>query len=451
MIVSIIRVPTIIENSAMTAPITPPIGIAYLNSVINKFTNNIEIIDAIGNDPVIRVTDFGNKKIRLLGQDISQIVAQINENSDIILVSIMFSQDWLYSKEIISKIKKKCKKSILIAGGEHITALPDYVMETTPEIDICVLGEGEQALYNLLQSYKNNNDYTYIPGTYVRKGKNFINNKVSPRIKEIDNIDLPDWDGIPLENYFNAGEGFGVNYGGRSMPMLASRGCPYQCTFCSNPFMWTTLWKARNPEDVLDEMENYINKYQITNFDFYDLTVVVKKKWIIEFCNLLIERQLNISWQLPSGTRSEAIDDEVAKLLYNSGCRNLSYAPESGSIETLKIIKKKIKLDKMLASMKSCINNNLNIKANIMCGFPHEKWSHLFETLVFMIKMSFAGCHDVSVTQFSPYPGSELFEQLKKEGKIHFDNEYFNGLSYYSSMTNAQSFSNYLSNRDIII
>jgi len=79
----------------------------------------------------------------------------------------------------------------------------------------------------------------------------------------------------------------GVNFG-RSMPMLASRGCPYRCTFCSNPAMWGTLWRARDPHDVFDEMCDSMDRYGATNFDFYDLTAIVRREWIVEFCTIII-------------------------------------------------------------------------------------------------------------------------------------------------------------------
>ena len=82
-----------------------------------------------------------------------------------------------------------------------------------------------------------------------------------------------------------------------------------------------------NPEKVLDEIQAYQERYGATNFDFYDLTAIVKRSWIIEFTQLILERKMKFTWQLPSGTRSEAIDDEVSRLLYESGCRNMSYAP----------------------------------------------------------------------------------------------------------------------------
>jgi len=95
--------------------------------------------------------------------------------------------------------------------------------------------------------------------------------------------------------------------------------------------MWTTRWEARSPQLVFDEMLKYIKKYDAENFDFYDLTAIIKKQWMIEFCDLIIDSGLKFTWQLPSGTRSEAIDDEVVDRLWRSGCRNMNYAPESGS------------------------------------------------------------------------------------------------------------------------
>ena len=95
-----------------------------------------------------------------------------------------------------------------------------------------------------------------------------------------------------------------------------------------------------------------MDKYGATNFDFYDLTAIVKRSWIIDFTNLILERKMKFTWQLPSGTRSEAIDDQVSRLLYDSGCRNMSYAPESGSPEVLKRIKKVVKLDRLEESVR---------------------------------------------------------------------------------------------------
>ena len=118
---------------------------------------------------------------------------------------------------------------------------------------------------------------------------------------------------------------------GRTMPILGTRGCPYQCTFCSNPMMWTTRYTMRNPVKVVDEMEWLVKQFKINSVDFMDLTAIVKKNWILDFCRELSIRKLNVTWNLPTGTRSEALDDETLKAIFEAGCTFLSYAPESGS------------------------------------------------------------------------------------------------------------------------
>lgn len=452
--ISLIRVPTIVDSSASTAPICPPLGLAYIKAIIKDYSKDIHVIDSIGNFPQTRNIEFSNfGNIKLLGQTSKEICDLIPFNTDIILVSIMFSQDWPYAKEVIADLKIKCPNSVLIAGGEHITAAPEFSMNTCKEIDTCVLGEGEIVIDQIFKSLIESGSISNATDGIAYRDSNEI--KLNPRQNrqtKLETIPWPDWEGFPLENYFNGGHGFGVTAKNAiSMPILASRGCPYRCTFCSNELMWTTRWNSRKVLDVIEEMKYYIRTYHVTNFDFYDLTVIVKKSWIVEFCKTLIEQKLNITWQLPSGTRSEAIDLEVSKLLFESGCRNLSYAPESGSPEILRIIKKKINLDEMLKSMQQANTAGLSIKANIICGFPEENLKHLIESYFFILKMAWVGCDDMSINQFSPYPGSELFEDLRRENKVELSNFYFNSLSFYSSMTNAESYSKYLTSKQLIL
>jgi radical SAM superfamily enzyme YgiQ (UPF0313 family) len=190
--------------------------------------------------------------------------------------------------------------------------------------------------------------------------------------------------------------------------------------------MWTTRWAARSPSAVVDEMQELRDRYGATNFEFYDLTAIIKKEWIIEFSQELLDRGLDVSWQLPAGTRSEAIDDEVAALLAKSGHRNLVYAPESGSERVLQMIKKRVKLPRMLESMRAVIRNGISIKMNMMCGFPDETWRDALRTFKWLIQTAWIGVDDVIFGTFSPYPGSELFERLRAEKRIaKLDDDYF--------------------------
>jgi len=105
--------------------------------------------------------------------------------------------------------------------------------------------------------------------------------------------------------------------------------------------MWLPRWIPRDPIKVVDEIESYVKRYGAGNFPFQDLTAIIQKDWIKTFCQELVRRNLSIQWQLPTGTRSEAIDPEVARLLKASGMTSMAYAPESGSDLTRRLIKKR--------------------------------------------------------------------------------------------------------------
>ena len=151
---------------------------------------------------------------------------------------------------------------------------------------------------------------------------------------------------------------------------------------------------------------------------------------------------MKFTWQLPSGTRSEAIDEEVTRLLYASGCRNMSYAPESGSPEVLKRIKKVVKLDRLEKSVLSAVKNGMNVKLNIIMGFPGESRKELGETVKFLARMGRAGVHDAAISLFSPYPGSELYHDLRKSGRIpELSDDYFLSLCAYKDFAQTVSYS----------
>ena len=114
--------------------------------------------------------------------------------------------------------------------------------------------------------------------------------------------------------------------------------------------MSTTRYVMRAIPDVVDEIESYMKNYRADNIDFFDLTAIIKKEWTLGFCAEVKRRGLKFTWQLPSGTRSEAMDAEVLAAMASSGCRNVTYAPESGSTRTLKGIKKKVKLPRLFSS-----------------------------------------------------------------------------------------------------
>jgi len=452
MLITLIRPPTISSKHQANQGATPPMGIAYLASTLEKEGfSSIQAIDSIVEGPDVYEQVPPHTDIFKYGLSNENTIKRIDKDTKLIGVSCMFSMDWPITRDLINEIREHFPTVPIIAGGEHITACTEYVLNECPAIDICVLGEGEDTFLELVTrlstgvSLENSGDaLEKIAGIAFRKNGEPHLNPRRERKRGIDSIPWPSWHLLPMKKYLenNLTYGLGDN---ASMPLLASRGCPYVCAFCSSPVMWTTRWESRPPKDLLEEMLFYIEKYNTTNFDFYDLTPILKKSWLKEFCMLIIEHNLKITWQISIGTRSEPFDDEVFQLMKQSGCEYLTFAPESGSDEIIKAIKKKISKKKILGTIKKALEHKLHVRAFLIFGFPPETIKTCFETTLFTLKLSSMGIHEITFFNFTPYPGSEFFRELEKKGVITLNDKYLNDLSMLGDPTRVVSFAYKLS------
>jgi radical SAM superfamily enzyme YgiQ (UPF0313 family) len=445
--ICLVRPSIVVPARNQTTMFTPPLGLAYVAGALRGAGFDVEAVDAVGESFDTRHPVEND--CFLYGLSPEETVARIPRDARIIGIAFGFSFEWPYARRLTQAIRAHFPDALLIGGGEHVTAVPERSLEDSP-LDVIVLGEGEETAAALARALAEGRlDPARIDGIGYkdRSGRAVINPRRA-RKREIDDIPWPAWDLFPIRNYLDRGFGFGVNLG-RSMPVLASRGCPYQCTFCSSPSMWTTRWIARDSDRLLDEMAHYQKVYGAENFDFYDLTAIVKKSWIVSFCEKIERRRMSFTWQLPSGTRSEAIDGEVARLLYRSGCRNLSYSPESGSPTVLARIKKKIHPDAVVDSIASCRREGMSVKCNIILGFPGETVREVLESYRFIARMAVAGAEDISVWGFSPYPGSELFEETIRQRRIPLDDAYYDGLRSYADASRTHSYNPNFSDRKL--
>ncbi|MBI4023336.1 MAG: B12-binding domain-containing radical SAM protein [Verrucomicrobia bacterium] len=449
--ITLIRVPELIPTTS-NALTTPPVGLAYLASYARSKGCRVRIIDALG-EALHQYTPWDSRKgLVLHGLTCEQIIARCMDAGvpRVIGVSNMFSQDWPLTRTLVAIIKKRLPDSIIILGGEHITATAEFCLKHFGPHCYCIGGEGEVTLVELLEALEHQKDVHAVEGiSYLNAAGLYTQTGPGKRIKNIDDLPYPAWDLVPLEAYLSSGSGFGVNKG-RNMPIVATRGCPYACSFCSNQQMWLQRWIFRDPKRVVDEMEHWIKTYRVNNFDFYDLTAIVRKKWIIEFCKEVVDRSLNVMWQLPSGTRSEALDEEVVAWMKKAGCCHVVYAPESGSPTTLKRIRKMVDLGHLSASMRAAVKQGMFVKMNIVLGFPGDTVGDVLRTYWFLFKCALLGVHDVFIYTFTPYPGSALFRQLREEGKIDGTSDaYFYELATYTKVNEAISYTDFLTSRQL--
>ena len=415
------------SGDAGTEP-TPPIGLAYLSAMCKAEGVEVQGIDAAGKNlnKTFKIPEYNLKGN---GLEISEIINLINPKTKVIGISSMFSHEWPYVRDCIKLIKKNFPKANIVVGGEHATALPEYCLRDCKAIDYISLGEGEETWSEIIKQKDNN--FNDIAGLAYLKNDEFVKTDLRKRIRHIDKIPWPDWNTFPIEPYLDNAVSFGPG-SGRNMPILASRGCPYECTFCSNPLMFGRRYYVREINDLINQIKHYIEKYKITGLQFYDLTAIVKKNWVLEFCKALKENKINLEWSLPSGTRSEALDLDVIKALASVNLKYLVYAPESGSAKTLELIKKKIKIPAVEKSVRYAVSQDIVVRTNLIIGFPGETRLQVYRTLYQQIKFAFMGVEDAPTYYFNAYPGTELFDQLLREKKIKLDDDYFHSLATLS-------------------
>ena len=422
---------------ALVAPIgdigsesTPPIGLAYLSAIAKKCGAKVVGVDASGMDlnKSFRITKYN---LQGNGIPLNEVLELVHPDTKLIGISSMFSHEWPYVRDCITETKKKFPNATIIIGGEHATALPEYNLRDCKEIDYIALGEGEETWSEIITKLKKNESIDDVLGLAYLKDGLYKRTNPRDRIKHIDEIPWPDWDTFKIEPYLDNSVSFGPG-SGRNMPIMASRGCPYECTFCSNPLMYGRRYYLRQIDDVVDQIKYYIKRYKITGLQFYDLTAIIRKDWVLEFCARLEKEGISLGWSLPSGTRSEALDLDVLKALSKANLNYLVYAPESGSAESLKLIKKKIKLSSMEQSIRYAISEGISIRTNLIIGFPNEKRLELYKTLYQQIKFAVMGVDDVPTYYFNAYPGTELFNMLVKDGLIVVGDEYFLSLASMS-------------------
>lgn len=434
-------------RGSFSVGIVPPLGPAYLAASLLASGHDVTAIDAVGEAPLRRGRG-GHPDLVAHGLSIEEIVARLDPATSAVAVSVLFSQQWPIVESLIHAIHARLPDHPIFVGGEHATATWRFILQTCAPVTVCALGEGEETIVELAEYLDGDRSLNEIRGIAHREGGAISCTERRERIRDVDGIPRAAWELFPIETYLDGSFSFGVNLG-RSMPILAARGCPHECTFCSSPQMWTTRYYARSVEDVVDEIESHVQRYRVTNIDFFDLTPFIERDWVLGMCDELDRRGISITYQLPAGTRCEPLDPEVLRAMYRSGCRNVCYAPESGSRRTLRRVKKRLEPERIEASITQAKAAGITVKANFMIGLPDETRRDLLQTLGFATKLVWLGADDTPLFPFVPYPGSQLFDELTAEGALpEMNNDFFAKIDFMD-LTSATSVTRHISSLEL--
>lgn len=415
--ITLIHPPTLLNLGTVgTAKPTLPIGLAYIAAAARAAGHTVRVVDAIAMAPY---ETWRDGELSRVGADVAAIVAAVPDDTEVIGIGCMFSFIWPGVRELVHALRARFPAATIIAGGEHLTALPVRSLAEAP-IDYAVLGEGEETFVELLDVLGRGGDPAGVAGIAFRRDGTVHQTPRRARIRAIDDIAWPAWDLFQPDVYNAHRFSLGIRLG-YSMPILATRGCPYRCTYCTSPQMWTTRWVARDPVRLVDEIEAYHQRYGATSFLFHDLTAVIRRDWMTAFCEELLRRGLAVSWQLPAGTRCEAFDQPLAALMVRAGCRYLCFAPESGSDELRTRVQKRLDRDVLLNAVRAAVAAGMHVTCFLMIGVPDETTASLRDTERLARTLAREGIEDISCHYFYPAPGSQLYHELAAQGRLTGD------------------------------
>lgn len=391
-----------------------PLGLGYLAAVLAQRQIDVKIYNAEnpsnGECTGLKSTSFlmrmHNAYLEALRNENhlvwSEVVNVIKEfQPDVVGISVMTTK-YLSALKITDICKKINENILIIWGGFHPSIKPDEALGNY-NVDFVVRGEGERTLTELVESIRAcNKNYHKIDGLSFRKDGVIIHNKPRSLIQNLDQIPFPARNLSLEDNLYQA----------KDLNMLVtSRGCPFQCTYCGASNIWGRKVRTRSSGNVIKEIEDMIEQFGIKEFYFVDDSFTVNRARIIELCEAIKRKGLDITWRC--ATRVDIIDTELIKEMKRAGCSGLHLGIETGSKRILKGIKKGITLDQVRNAARILRKNRMDWRAYFMLGFPEETIEDIEETMNFIKEIN-PPAIDLSI--FTPYPGTELFHDVMRLG-----------------------------------
>ncbi len=378
----------------------PPVGLAYLAGYIKKVHPDI--------------------KIEILDQlTLKQILSSLKKNKPDIIGLGATCLNYYKVKTLGKILAKEVPDSLLVIGGVYITTMPESFKDSP--FDIGLLGESEKNFSELIKNIKKNQgvnlkELRKIKGFLLRDKKKVINTGMPELIENLDDIPLPERDLLDMKFYtLPAILSTDLDSMGA---LLTSRGCPYNCAFCSSACIWQRKLRFFSAQRVADEIEILYKKYGYRNIVIYDDLFSVNKPRLKKIIELLDKKRILRKIKFFALARANTFDEETAQLLKKLNILELTFGFESGSQRMLNYLKgKHIKLKDSIRAINLCKKYKISCYGLFMIGSPTEKIEDLEKTYNFIKKY----CPNFTIYQTIALPGTRVWDYAIKNKIIKKD------------------------------
>ena len=412
--------PPRIQPKAWGKPnVFPPIVLASVAAVLEK-KHAVSIIDA-PTEGWKNLVDMDETKYRV-GLSAQTIAERVRRWSpDVVVIEIPFSGWSKTAFEVVHAVKGVNKKIVIVLMGQHPSARPEACLLDL-DVDFVVIGEPENTVFELINALQaGEQNFNGVDGLGFRKnGKPTLTGKRAI-IADMDSLPYPARHLLPMELYNEAVKENPLR-GEISKPwtiVTTSRGCPYNCVFCTTCIIWGRTWRARSPKNVVDELEYLVKTYGIKQVDFYDENMTQDKKRVADICDLVVERGLRLEWFTPNGIRADTLDEELLRKMKRAGCKKIRVAPESGVQRIVdEVISKNLDLKTVEQAVVLCKKVGIKVGCFFVLGLIGETKADIEETIRFAYKLRSLGADSLIFSIAMPIYGTPLYEQAKKGGYL---------------------------------
>jgi anaerobic magnesium-protoporphyrin IX monomethyl ester cyclase len=398
--------------------ILQPLDIAYVAAVLEK-DHEVHIIDA-ANEGWKTLQDVDGNKYRQ-GLKNDEIAARLKKWSpDLVQITIPFSGWWKPAYEMAQIAKTTNENAVIVLSGLHPSAQPSECL-SHPNVDYIIVGEPEvtaKELANTLDQKKGFDLKKILGIGYLKEGQPIIT-PPRPPIQDLDSLSFPARHLLPMEEYFAAVKENPLRgeIGHHWTTMITSRGCPYNCVFCSVHTLMGKQWRARSPQNVIAEIKQLVDTYGIKQIDFSDENICLDKKRMETICDLIVENKFDLEWFTPNGVRADTLTPTLLRKMKASGCKKIRLAPESGVQRVVdEIIKKDLKLTDVEQAIVWAKKAGIHVGLFFVLGLIGETKQDIQKTIQYAYKLRGLGAESFHFSVAMPVYGTELYEQAVKGG-----------------------------------
>jgi len=381
----------------------PPLGLAYIAAMLTKNNHEVQIIDR---DLIFRKQQLDFKKTDEV--TLQQILAF---DSDVVGFSAT-TPNMSDVKFLSSIIKKSRPKMQIVLGGPHATGEPVLTLESCPDVDIVVRGEGEETMIEIVEGKA----LSQVLGiTYRTKEHKTVSNEDRPLIADINLIPMPARALLDMDFYTRPSRFTSRNLSLRTTDIFTARGCPYRCHYCAGPLMGRNKLRFHSPERVLAEVQELISTYHVEAIYFAEDMFLSNENRAKELLNLFIDNGINkkIIWMAQLSTK--IVSMELLSLMKKAGCVHIEYGFESGSQRVLDLMNKRVTVEQNAKAARLTRKLGIRFQGNFIVGYPGETESDFKDTIAFIKRVKPS---HTSVNMFMPLPGTHIYNKLKEEKRL---------------------------------